>query len=82
MYLSYNSFICKRQVFVKPDGSMYQVDEILKRPRLANTLETIANEGADTFYTGSLAQDVVNDINDHGITLFNNDIHKGLIFIL
>ena len=58
--------IFTRQLFVKPDGSMYEVDEILKRPRLANTLETIANEGADAFYTGSLAQDVVDDIKDYG----------------
>lgn len=54
-----------RQTFRKSDGSLYEEGDILKRPKLAVTLERIAND-PHTFYNGTLAEDIVKDINEQG----------------
>ena len=51
---------------LKPDGTYVKKGDMVKLPKLADTLERIANEGAYTFYNGSLAQDIVDDIRDIG----------------
>ncbi|KAL0097349.1 gamma-glutamyltransferase [Phycomyces blakesleeanus] len=43
-----------------PQGHLAKAGELIKRTQLANTLEIIANEGADAFYVGTLAQHMVN----------------------
>lgn len=40
--------------------------KIAKHPKLAETLRTIATEGADAFYKGSLTADIVSDITARG----------------
>ena len=46
-------------MYLKPGGKAYACGEVLKLPVLAATLETIAKDGADAFYTGSLAKRIV-----------------------
>ena len=41
--------------------------DTMMRPVFAQTLRKIADEGAIAFYNGSLTQDIVDDINDHGM---------------
>jgi len=54
----------------KDTGKLYKAGETMKRPKLAQTLETIANEGPDAFYSGSLSADIVDDITEAGTLSF------------
>lgn len=45
-----------------PDGKPMKHGDIFANPRLARTLEAIAKEGRDAFYTGSIARAIVADI--------------------
>ncbi|WP_267369831.1 gamma-glutamyltransferase [Gilliamella sp. B3000] len=65
-----------KKVFLKDDGQAYQIGEILKQPDLANTLKTIANEGAKEFYQGDIAKNIVNDLQSHGGVLTLDDFAK------
>lgn len=62
-----------RQTFLRPDGSIYKVGDILKMPDLANTIKQIADGGADVFYKGEIAKKIVADIQANGGLLTAND---------
>ncbi|ELU09504.1 hypothetical protein CAPTEDRAFT_115649, partial [Capitella teleta] len=53
------------ELYLKPDGTLVQEGDILKNPKLAQTLRRIA-ESPTSFYNGSLAEDIVLDIRDAG----------------
>lgn len=60
--------------FYKPDGTPLKQGDILKNPELAKTLRMIAAGGAHAFYTGPIAQAIVDKvdhapINPGGMTL-------------
>jgi gamma-glutamyltranspeptidase/glutathione hydrolase len=45
-----------------PDGTPPKQGEIFANPRLARTMEVIAKEGRDAFYTGAIARAIVADV--------------------
>ncbi len=48
-----------RSIFFQADGTPLKRGEILVQKELADTLRLIARDGADAFYAGPLAQDIV-----------------------
>lgn len=47
------------EYFLNPDGSPKAAGTVLTNPALSKTLTAVATEGADAFYTGPLAADIV-----------------------
>ncbi len=45
--------------FLNPDGSGKKVNTLLTNPGMSKTLSAIASDGADAFYTGAIAQAIV-----------------------
>lgn len=54
------------EVFCGGNGDVLKENEILKFPKLAQTYRTIAEEGADAFYLGEVARNLVADIQSAG----------------
>ena len=55
-----------RKLYLKPDDSAYGFGEKQTNPEIGKLLETIAEKGADAFYTGPVAQQMVDLINERG----------------
>ncbi|NXU71911.1 GGT1 hydrolase, partial [Oreotrochilus melanogaster] len=74
-----NPSLC--EVFCR-GGKILHEGDIIKMPKLANTYETIASEGADAFYTGSLAISfsfpggivTLDDLRDYNATVIEDPI--------
>ncbi len=49
-----------------PEGRLPACGEMHHQPELAATLEKIANNGRDAFYTGEVAEDIVSFLQSHG----------------
>lgn len=54
-----------RAYFYEPDGTPKAVGTVLKNPAFAKTLRTVAEQGAEAFYTGEIAQDIVATVTGH-----------------
>ena len=48
-----------RAYFRRPDGKPWREGEMLRNPALADTLRIVAKQGADAFYKGTVAEDIV-----------------------
>ncbi|KAK7120863.1 hypothetical protein R3I94_020749 [Phoxinus phoxinus] len=70
--LIYSSGLC--ELFCHKDKTLFGPEDILKFPRLADTMETIAKEGADAFYTGKIAKDLIQDVQAQNGTLSLEDL--------
>ena len=63
-----------RALYCREDGSPKQVGDRVVNPDLARTLRTIALEGADSFYTGSIAEVIAADMAAHDALLSASDL--------
>lgn len=59
------------KLFLGKNGSLINVNEIWKQPVLANTLNRLASNGSNDFYSGEIAQKITDDMkqNDGWITI-------------
>ncbi|XP_024132081.1 glutathione hydrolase 5 proenzyme [Oryzias melastigma] len=63
-----------RQLFTDDNNNLLQTGDIVKFEKLADTLEMIAKQGADVFYNGKIAEDLVQDVKAAGGTLDLEDL--------
>lgn len=65
-----------RELFVKNNktNELYSAGDIMKRQKYAATLEIIAEQGADAFYKGVLADKIVKEIQYHGGIVTKEDL--------
>ncbi|KAI8641330.1 nucleophile aminohydrolase [Parasitella parasitica] len=63
-----------------PNGTIAQPGDIIKRPALAKTLKVIADQGADAFYAGFIAESIIKTAVEKGgiITLEDLKSYKAL----
>ncbi|KAB0269095.1 gamma-glutamyltransferase [Microvirga brassicacearum] len=54
-----------RAYFYDADGKPKAVGTVLKNPAFAKTLRTLAEKGADGFYSGEIAEDIVASVTGH-----------------
>jgi gamma-glutamyltranspeptidase / glutathione hydrolase len=54
-----------RDYFYQADGTAKPVGMILKNPAFAATLRVLADKGADAFYGGALAEDIIATVTGH-----------------
>jgi gamma-glutamyltranspeptidase / glutathione hydrolase len=54
------------KAFLTADGGVPDLGAVIKQPELANTLETIADQGAKGFYTGRVAAELVEGVRADG----------------
>lgn len=64
-----------RRFFMK-NGEPYKAGEIFKQPNLAKTLQTIANDGAQSFYQGWIPAETVRASSAAGGILTQSDFEK------
>lgn len=57
-----------RNLFSDKDGNLLKTGDVVKFEKLADTLEIIAKEGAEAFYHGRIAEDLIRDIQEAGIS--------------
>ncbi len=63
-----------RRLYFREDGSFKQIGDLFQNPDLANTLQRIADQGAETFYTGEIAEEIVADMAANGGLLTAEDL--------
>jgi len=63
-----------RDIFFKPDGTIFEVGERWRQRDLAVTLELIAKRGPSVFYTGEIAGKLVRDMAKHGGLITRDDL--------
>ena len=63
-----------RDIYFRSDGSIKRVGDVVVNKDLAKTLQLIASDGADVFYSGRLAERMADDISAHGGLMDDNDL--------
>ncbi|KAL6456219.1 hypothetical protein MHYP_G00347610 [Metynnis hypsauchen] len=65
-----------RQLFVDAEGNMLKEGDTVKYEKLADTLEKIAERGAEEFYTGETAKNLITDIQEAGGSITLEDLRS------
>jgi gamma-glutamyltranspeptidase len=55
-----------REYFLQPDGTPYEAGDVLVQKELAETLRSIARTGGESFYRGTIARQIAEDMEAHG----------------
>jgi gamma-glutamyltranspeptidase / glutathione hydrolase len=63
-----------KEIFTKPDGETYKEGDVFRQPRLAETLKTIARQGAGYMYHGDWARQLVDAVQSEGGKLTLDDL--------
>ena len=63
-----------RDIYFRSNGDHKRVGDVVANPDLAATLRIIAADGADAFYTGSIAERIVDDMVANGGMLTEADL--------
>lgn len=63
-----------RRIYYDESGMPYEIGTIYTNPELGTTIQKIIDEGADGFYTGSVAQAIVDTCNKNGNTMTMEDL--------
>ena len=63
-----------KSLILNEEGSFYEVGDLYKNKDLANTLKIIAKEGKDGFYTGEIAQSIVERAKNYGGIITLDDL--------
>lgn len=65
-----------RRIYLHADGSYKKPGQKIVNPDLAKTMDLIGREGAQTMYTGSLADHIIEDVRSGGGILCNRDLSE------
>jgi len=65
-----------RRIYLKPDGSLRKPGDILVNPDMAATLRTLSEKGVEDFYSGSIADRIVADMEAEGGLLTRGDLQN------
>jgi gamma-glutamyltranspeptidase/glutathione hydrolase len=66
------------QLFL-PNGALPEVGSVFRNPDLARTYELLASEGVKPFYTGVLAKEIVQTVQDPPVAAGAGDVRPGLL---
>ncbi|KAL6456220.1 hypothetical protein MHYP_G00347620 [Metynnis hypsauchen] len=78
-YLSKFKMPIACQLFRDAKGNMLKEGDKVKYEKLADTLEKIAERGAEEFYTGETARDLISDIQEAGGSLTLEDLRSAQV---
>jgi len=62
------------RIYLKADGSQHQVGDTLRNPEMGDTLERVARDGIESFYSGEIANEMVDDVQANGGLLSHQDL--------
>lgn len=71
-----HSPVCRERILCHANNTLFKKHDTLRYTKLADTMETIAKEGADAFYMGSIAKDLIEDVKAAGGSLSLQDLES------